>query len=96
MPGRFLEYSLRHGRKVRVILTDGEKGLTVKNILVCGLTRDSVSYLSAANKKKPVTIPLNRVLSASYARGDDGDTLKNAQREEPDEDERTRTGPESR
>ncbi len=76
MPRRFLQYSLAHHRKIRVILTGGE-GLAVKNVLVCSLDGDCFSYLSASNKKRPVTLPVAQVLSASYARGDDGDTLTN-------------------
>ena len=71
---RFLEYSLAHSRPVKALFADS---LTCKNITVVLLEGDRVSYLTAG-RKTPVTVDLDAFLSVSYARGDDGDTLRYA------------------
>jgi hypothetical protein len=43
------------------------------------LGEDAFSFTSA-RRKAPREMPVTAVLSASYARGDDGDTLKNTLR----------------
>ena len=75
---RFLSYSLAHNKKVRVLWADTMK---YQNIQVILLEEDSVGYLTAG-RKKPLQKPLSDILSASYARGDDGDTLQYAMKEE--------------
>ena len=74
---RFLEYSLAHGRPVKALFADS---LKYKNITVVLLEENRVSYLTAG-RKTPVTAELDQLLSVSYARGDDGDTLKYAIKE---------------
>lgn len=69
---RFLRYSLEHGRPVKVLFAET---LKYQNITVIALEGENVSFLTA-RKKQPQTLPLSAFLSASYARGDDGDTLK--------------------
>lgn len=81
MVKRFLLYSLAHNRPVKVLLADTMK---YKNITVLTLDENEVGYL-AAGRKKPQLMPLDQILSASYARGDDGDTLKYAALEEKNE-----------
>lgn len=81
MVRRFLAYSLAHNRPVKVLLAEEMK---FKNITVIDLSDDQVAYLTAG-RKKPLVLPLSRILSASYARGDDGDTLKYAATEEQNE-----------
>ena len=73
---RFLEYSLAHHRPVKALFADS---LTYKNITVVLLEGDRVSYLTAG-RKTPVTVGMEALLSVSYARGDDGDTLRYAMR----------------
>lgn len=75
---RFLAYSLAHNRPIKVLWA---KEMKFQNIRVIDLTDAEVSYLTA-KKKAPETKPIDAILSASYARGDDGDTLKYAQGEE--------------
>lgn len=77
MVKRFLQYSLDHNRPVRVLLSDTMK---YKNITVIMLEGNSVSYLTAG-RKRPLTVEADKILSASYARGDDGDTLRHMMRE---------------
>ena len=71
---RFLEYSLAHHRPVKALFADTMK---YKNITVVLLEENRVSYLTAGRK----TADLDQLLSVSYARGDDGDTLKYAIKE---------------
>lgn len=92
VPQRFLEYSLAHHRKIRVIMA-GEKGLVTKNIVVCSMEDGGFSYLSSSNKKRPVTASMDQVLSASYARGDDGDTLQYVKPETCGEKDETKPNP---
>lgn len=74
MVRRFLQYSLEHGKPVKALFADTMK---YRNITVVLLEGDTVGYLTAG-RKKPLTVPIDGILSASYARGDDGDTLKYA------------------
>ncbi len=69
---RFFRYSLQHNKPIRVWL-EGEK--KYQNITVIELKEDAVSF-TTARKKMPQTAAKDAFLSASYARGDDGDTLK--------------------
>ena len=74
MVRRFLLYSLRHGCPVKALFADTMK---YQNIRVDSLEDDRVRYRTAG-RKAPLTAPLSAILSVSYARGDDGDTLKYA------------------
>lgn len=78
MADRFLLYSLNRHRPVKALLSLDK--LRYETLTVLCLTEEEVSY-ATARKKKPQTIPLSCVLAVGYARGDDGDTLKNEQRE---------------
>lgn len=77
---RFLQYSLRHQRPIRVMVTQQE---VVKNLTltVQAVGEDGILYLSARNKTQPKKLFYEQILGASYARGDDGDTLR--KREQP-------------
>ncbi|MBR0227471.1 MAG: hypothetical protein IJQ62_03890 [Clostridia bacterium] len=72
MVRRFLLYSQRHGRPVKALFAETMK---YQNIRVDSIEEDQVTYHTAA-RKTPVTVPISAFLSVSYARGDDGDTLK--------------------
>lgn len=74
MVRRFLRYSLEHNRPVKALFADT---MQYRNITVILLEESRVSYLTAG-RKKPLTTEIDNILSASYARGDDGDTLKYA------------------
>ena len=78
MVRRFLLYSLRHGCPVKALFADTMK---YQNIRVDSLEEDIVIYRTAG-RKSPLTAPLSAILSVSYARGDDGDTLKYAAKEQ--------------
>ncbi len=78
---RFLRYSLRHNRTVRVLVQ--EESLRYLNLTVIDLMEDSFAYRKAG-RRTPGILRYDQVLAVSYARGDDGDTLKNALREADD------------
>ena len=72
MLNRLLVYSLQHNRPIRVWMEGDKK---YRNITVIALEEDTVSFLTA-RKKTPQVKEKSAFLAASYARGDDGDTLK--------------------
>ncbi len=76
---RFLSYSLRHQRPIRVMWMAEGGQLKHMNLTVQALDDTGIQYLSARNKKTPRRLALQDILGASYARGDDGDTLRKAQ-----------------
>lgn len=73
MIDRFLEYSLRHGRKI-LLMIQNEKGIRRVNLTVTRLEGDSVFY-TAARSAGEKALERSCILAADYARGDDGDTL---------------------
>jgi hypothetical protein len=83
---RFLAYSLRHKRPIKIIVMDRD-GARSMNVAVQAYDDQSVSYLSAKNKKVPRHIARDDLLAATYARGDDGDSLKNEEMEKADDGE---------
>lgn len=74
---RFLRYSLEHKRKIMLMISD-EKGIRRVSVQVVRIEENAFAYISGRAGKGKM-MPLDCVLSASYARGDDGDTLKNEQ-----------------
>ena len=74
MVRRFLLYSLHHDCPVKALFADT---MQYKNIRVVALEGDEVTY-RLLGRKNPVTSPIDAFLTVSYARGDDGDTLKYA------------------
>lgn len=74
---RFLEYSLRNRRPIKVVWMEGGS-LKTGNLQVVALQGEGFSYLSARNKKTAKTLTFQDVLAASYARGDDGDLSKSS------------------
>lgn len=72
MVRRFLEYSLIHARPIRIVLFSSMK---CRSVIVTALSEDTAEIRK--NMKSPVEkIAISDILSASYGRGDDGDTLK--------------------
>lgn len=75
MTDHFLRYSLRWACPVKLVyLLEGQ--MKTGNVTVTALFEDSLEFVTARNKKKPILLPLSSVLAAGYARGDDGDTTK--------------------
>ncbi len=77
MVDRFLRYSLERNKPIRVLFSDTMK---YKNITVVLMEGNQIAYLTAG-RKRPLTTERENVLSAAYARGDDGDTLRHLMRE---------------
>ena len=74
MVRRFLLYSLHHDCPVKALFADTMK---YQNIRVVALEENQVTF-RMAGRKQPLTVSLDDLLTVSYARGDDGDTLKYA------------------
>ena len=72
----FLRYSLEHQRRILLIIQDEEGKLLRQNITVRDFTDDMIIYTVGKNPREKKLLR-SSVLSASYARGDDGDTMKN-------------------
>lgn len=73
---RFLRYSIERARKIKIVFEDGAGVLRHRNITVLSVDSERLFYLSSG-RKLPQDMPLSSVLAASYARGDEGDPLKN-------------------
>mgnify|MGYP003557385046 CR=1 FL=1 len=72
MLNRLFQYSLQHNRPIRVWMEGDKK---YQNITVIALSAEQVSFITARKKTHQVK-EKPAFLAASYARGDDGDTLK--------------------
>lgn len=68
---RFLLYSLTRQRPIRVMLMPGAKPPSL-NLTVQSMDDSGIEYLSSRNKKVPKRLSFEEILSAGYARGDDG------------------------
>ena len=79
MIDRFLLYSLERKKKIVLMVMD-EKGIRRLNVTVTALGDEAVEYTVGHSDKKH-SLAYADILSASYARGDDGDTLKNEEEE---------------
>lgn len=71
---KFLQYSLTHQRPIKVMLMEEDR-LASFNLTVQAIDEEGILYLSARNKKQPRRLRYDQLLSASYARGDDGDIM---------------------
>ena len=70
---RFLIYSMRSNRPVRVLLN----GDRMRYVNYTVLSIDDNSFIGLRpGRKSPVTVPYDQILAVSYARGDNGDTSK--------------------
>ncbi len=79
MTRRFLEYSLRYRRPVKAVWMEEGRILT-GSLTVTALGEDRFTYVAGRGKKTPREMRIADLLSAAYARGDDGDSLKNTER----------------
>lgn len=74
MVERFLRYSLERGRPIRVMLISAGAVRRVV-IKVTEITGDGGFCYTTSRRKTPARAALCDILAASYARGDEGDTL---------------------
>ena len=72
-------FQCHHFSAAKFLLMD-EKGIRRINAAVTAIGDEAVEYVTARSDKKQ-TVQFADILSASYARGDDGDTLKNEEDE---------------
>ena len=78
MMERFFVYSRDHARPIRLMVLpqDGEKAKYL-NVICVEWDADELKYIkNSIRDKKLRSISLEKVLSASYARGDDGETMQ--------------------
>lgn len=69
---RFLRYAVERGRGLRMMLMlDGK--IAQKTVHVISYDDNSVT-LTVGARRKPVTLPIEDILSCDYTRGDHGDS----------------------
>ena len=73
MMDRFLRYSLENGRKIcAVLMQDGQ--MQKKNLLVTAIDEDGRGFSARLpGRKRETHYALSQVLTAAYARGDQGE-----------------------
>lgn len=80
---RFFVYSRDHARPIRLMVLpeDGERAKYI-NVVCVEWDAAQLRYIrNSIRDKKLRSIPLAKVLSASYARGDDGETMQYERRD---------------
>lgn len=74
MVHRFLSYSLERGRKIQVVLLSGEGAMTRRNLLVTAIDADGAGFTAQLpGRKRETHFDTAQVLTAAYARGDQGE-----------------------
>ena len=78
---RFFAYSKDHQKPIRLFVlphrSDGRPAF--KNVVVDSWSDQELVFHANSRSPRPVktqTLPIDRILSADYARGDDGDPLQ--------------------
>ena len=69
---RFLQYSLERERKICVVIMDENGAMIKKNMLVTAMDDDGFSA-RLPGRKREMRYALSQVLTAAYARGDQGE-----------------------
>lgn len=75
MLDRFLTYSLRHQKPIKLVFLDGQEVARAQNLIVLELKDDEVQLRPNRKDGKPFSLPRCQLLSASYVRGDEGALL---------------------
>ena len=74
MVKRFLTYSLERGRKIQAVLLDETGTMTRRTLLVTAIDEDGLGFSARLpGRKREVHYALSQVLTAAYARGDQGE-----------------------
>ena len=74
MVKRFLTYSLERGRKIQAVLLDETGTMTRRNLLVTAIDEDGLGFSARLpGRKRETHYALSQVLTAAYARGDQGE-----------------------
>ncbi len=82
---RFFVYSRDHAKPIRLMIMTEDGGGRVKTLnAVCVTWNDEelVYIRNSVRDRKSYTLRRAQILSAAYARGDDGDTLRFERRDE--------------
>ncbi len=73
MVERFLRYSLEREQKICVVLMDEAGAMEKTNLLVTAIDEDGAGFSARRpGRKQPKHYALSSVLTAAYARGDQG------------------------
>lgn len=71
---RFLQYSLERGRKICVLTMKEDGGMERRNLLVTAIDADGAGFSARLpGRKREAHFALADVLTAAYARGDQGE-----------------------
>ena len=74
MVDRFLTYSLERGRRIQAVLLDETGAMTRRNLLVTAIDEDGRGFSARLpGRKRETHFALSQVLTAAYARGDQGE-----------------------
>ena len=74
MVERFLTYSLERGRKIQAVLMDETGAMLRRNLLVTAIDEDGLGFSARLpGRKREAHYALSQVLTAAYARGDQGE-----------------------
>ncbi len=68
---RFLRYSLSHGRPIRLIYQEIDGRMRQATATVTAIRADGVD-ITTLRPRRAVSLPWDRLLSADYRRGDEG------------------------
>lgn len=69
---RFLQYSLEREKKICVVLMDEDGAMIKRNMRVTAMDEAGFSAL-LPGRKKEIHYAISQVLTAAYARGDQGE-----------------------
>ncbi len=89
---RFFVYSRDHSRPIRLLVLPGDGGkMKYINAVCVSWDGEELRYIRrSVRDRKLYAIPRDQILSAAYARGDDGETM---QYERQKQDENTESDP---
>lgn len=74
MVERFLKYSVERRQKICIVLMDEAGGMIKKNMLVTSIDEDGKGFSALLpGRKKEKHFDTSAVLTAAYARGDQGE-----------------------
>ena len=74
MVKRCLTYSLERGRKLQAVRRDEAGTMTRRNLLVTAIDEDGLGFSARLpGRKREAHYALSQVLTAAYARGDQGE-----------------------
>ena len=74
MVERFLTYSLERGRRIQAVLMDETGAMLRRNLQVTAIDEDGQGFTARlSGRRRETHFALSQVLTAAYARGDQGE-----------------------